>query len=355
MAPLILHVFSTFAVGGPQMRFAAIANHWGPRWRHAVVAMDGNTACRDRLDPALGVTFPPVEVRKGDTLGNARRFRRVLREMRPHALLTSNFGTIEWAIANRLPVVRHVHIEDGFGPDEAAGQIPRRVMLRRWLLRGRQVVLPSQTLLALAKSVWRLDPARLAYVPNGVDLQRFRPHAPGNAAPVIGTVAALRAEKNVARLSRAFHVASEGTQALLMVVGGGPERPALEALARELGIAERVRFAGATTDPAAAYREFDVFAMSSDTEQMPLSLLEAMASGLPVAATDVGDTRAMLPESSHPFVAPRDDAALGQALRTLLQQPALRQELGRANRARAEQKFDQQDMFAAWAKIMDGL
>lgn len=353
--PLILHVFPTFSVGGAQARFASVANHWGTRWRHAVVAMDGITTCRERLDPALSMTFPAVDIRKGDTLGNVRRFRRVLREMRPHALLTSNFGSIEWAIANVLPVVRHVHIEDGFGPDEAQGQIRRRVLMRRALLRRRQVVLPSETLMAIARDTWRLDPRWLLHVPNGVDLGRFAPAARSvNGVPVVGTVAALRGEKNIGRLLRAFRLASDGVPARLVIVGDGPDRPALESLARELGIADRVRFEGAVAQPAALYQQFDVFAMSSDTEQMPLSLLEAMGAGLPVVATDVGDIRAMLPESNGPFVVGRDDAALGTALRTLLQQRDLRHALGQANRMRAEQRFDQRAMFAAWAAVMDG-
>ena len=71
-------------------------------------------------------------------------------------------------------------------------------------------------------------------------------------------------------------------------------------------------------------------------------------------ATDVGDIRAMLPEGNGPFVVARDDAALGTAMRTLLLQPELRHALGQGNRARAEQRFDQRDMFAAWAAVMDG-
>src|ERR1700722_16846724 len=112
--PLLLHIYATFSVGGPQVRFAAIANRYPARWRHAVVAMDGNLACRERLSPAVDVTFPEIDIRKGDTLGNLRRFRAVLREMQPHALITSNWGSIEWAMANAWPLVRHVHIEDGF-------------------------------------------------------------------------------------------------------------------------------------------------------------------------------------------------------------------------------------------------
>ena len=355
-APLILHVFSSFAVGGVQIRFASVVNHFGTRWRHAIVAMDGDLACRERLDPALDVSFPAVQVRKGDALGNVRRFRRVLRDLRPHALLTSNWGTIEWAMANWVPLVRHVHVEDGFGPEEARGQLRRRVLLRRLLLRRRTVVLPSRTLFKMATDVWRLNPAWLRYVPNGVDLSRFVARPPGEGAtPVVGTVAALRGEKNIARLLRAFRLASDGVPGRLVIVGGGPEQGALQALAGELGLDGRVQFTGPVPQPAACYRGFDVFAMSSDTEQMPLSLLEAMASGLPVAATDVGDIRAMLAPANQPFVVQRDDAALAAALRALLLQPGLRVQLGAANRRQAEEQYDQQGMFAAWAGLMDGV
>ena len=358
-APLILSVFPTFAFGGAQVRFAAIANHFGARWRHAIVSMDGNLGARGRLDPALDVQFPPVDARKGDTLGNVRRFRATLRRLRPHAMLTSNFGSIEWAMANAAPLVRHVHVEDGFGPEERSRQLPRRVWLRRLFLRGRTVVLPSRTLMAIAADIWRLDPRRLRYVPNGVDLLRFAgPAAPApwpGEGPVIGTVAALRAEKNLGRLLRAFRIATAAAPARLVIVGDGPDRAGLQALAQELGIAHAVYWAGHVEQPAPLYKAFDIFAISSDTEQMPLSVLEAMAAGLPVAATHVGDIAAMLPESGRPFVTPQEDAALGAALRRLIEAPALRQALGAANRAKAERDFDQQAMFAAWAALIDGV
>ena len=110
-------------------------------------------------------------------------------------------------------------------------------------------------------------------------------------------------------------------------------------------------FAGHSTDTAPAYRGFDIFALSSDTEQMPLSVLEAMAARLPVAATDVGDVRGMLAEANGRFVVPRDDAALAEALSGLLRDPARRRAIGADNRAKAERDYDQATMFAAWAAL----
>ena len=354
--PALCHVYATFAVGGPQMRFAALANRFADRYRHLIVAMDGATAARERLAPGLDATFPVVNVRKGATLANRASFRAALRAWRPDLLVTSNWGSIEWAIANRPRLVPHIHIEDGFGPEEQAGQLPRRVLVRRLVLRRSMVVVPSRTLFRLATGSWRLPAAQVRYIPNGIDLARFTAAEPvrlPGEGPVIGTVAALRPEKNLVRLLHALRIVAAASPARLGIVGGGPEQPGLEALAAELGVADRVTFLGHSSSPAGYYRGFDLFALSSDTEQMPLSVIEAMAAGLPVAATDVGDVREMLAPENAPFVVPHDPAALAQALLALLRDAPARAAIGAANRARAAAAFDQETMFAAYAALFD--
>jgi glycosyltransferase involved in cell wall biosynthesis len=357
----VLSVFATFAVGGPQVRFAALANRYGPRYRHLIVAMDGNTTCRERLSSSLDVSFPPVPIRKGATVANLLMFRRFLRTQRPDVLVTNNWGSIEWAMANLPRVVRHVHIEDGFGPEERDHQIRRRVLTRRLVLRWSAVALPSQTLTRIATETWRLNQRHVHTIPNGIDMARFPgTHDQAVAAawqgegPVIATVAALRAEKNLGRLLRAFAAATRARPARLVIVGDGPERGGLEALAMALGIAESVSFLGHSADPAPFYAGFDLFALSSDTEQMPIALIEAMAAGLPVVATDVGDVRVMLAEANAPCIVARDDAALASGLAALLDDPARRAQIGTANRAKAIAAFDQERMFAAYAALFDG-
>jgi glycosyltransferase involved in cell wall biosynthesis len=334
------------------VRFAALANRFGLAWRHAIVAMDGNTACRERLAPDLDVTFPAVALSKGDTVGNLRRCRRALLDLRPDVLVTYNWGAIEWAMANLLVRTRHIHVEDGFGPEERAGQLLRRVWTRRLVLRRATVVLPSRTLERIALDIWRLPPGRVRYIPNGIDVSRFLQGKGGGEVPVIGTVAALRGEKNFVRLLEAFALLRQ--PARLVIVGDGPERAALEARALELGIAGAVQFTGHLAAPQAVFRSFDLFALSSDTEQMPLSVLEAMASGLAVAATDVGDVAAMLAAENRPFVVARDAAALAEAMAALLADPARRGAIGNANRARAERDYDQETMFQAYAALFGG-
>ncbi len=357
-APLVVHVFPTFAVGGAQVRFAALANHFGRAFRHMVVALDGELGCRERLDGGLNITFPTVAAPKHAMLANAWRYRVLLRRWRPDVLVTGNWGAIEFAMANLPPLTRHLHVVDGFGPEERESQIRRRVLIRRLVLSRGQVIVPSRNLERIAIETWKLPRHVVTYVPNGIDLARFAANRatarPG--PPVIGTVAALRAEKNVGRLIRAFArvVRNGGGPARLVIVGDGAERGALTALAAELGVAEQVSFAGHRDDTPALYAGFDLFALTSDTEQMPLSVIEAMASSLPVVATDVGDVRTMLAAENAGFVGARDDGVISGLLARLLASPEERASIGAANRAKAERDFDQAAMFKAWHRLWSG-
>ncbi len=350
---LLLHVFPSFAAGGAQMRFVALANHFGSAFRHAIIALDGDLSCGNRLMPEIAVCYPAVQTVPGRLPGRLRRARAVLARINPDMLITSNWGAIEWAIANLVPRARHIHTEDGFGVEERDRQLPRRILARRLALRRSAVVLPSRTLLRIARDIWRLPQSQLHYIPNGIDLTRF---APGptrlrTTPPIVGCVAALRAEKNLARLLHAAHRAMANRPFRIVIAGDGPQRPAIRALAADLSL--DAEFLGEVADPASLYRTFDLFALSSDTEQMPLSVLEAMASGLAVAATDVGDIAGMVAAENRPFVTGRDDAALASSLAALIGSPEARAAIGSANRRRAERDFDQLLMFRRYQELFD--
>lgn len=359
----LLHVFPTFAVGGAQMRFVQLANHFGRRYRHVIVAMNGNAEAFGRLSGDIDARLMSVPMEGAGLWTRLVRFRRVLDEVRPDLLVTSNWGSIEWALANVDGRYPHLHTEDGFGPEEIARQLPRRVWTRRLALRRALVMLPSRTLHHLAEHVWRLPRHILRHIPNGVDCQRFSVAANIQWAatlgfsphePVIGTVAALRPEKNLFLLLDAFAQVTQARPARLVIVGDGPERAALETHSRLLGINGRVVFAGACAEPERLLPTFDVFALSSRTEQMPLSVLEAMAAGLPVAATDVGDVRNMVSEENQPFVVAGEPRALARSLASLLDSPAKARLVGEANARRARTAFDQSLMFTAYGALFDG-
>ncbi|HTU54337.1 MAG TPA: glycosyltransferase family 4 protein [Acetobacteraceae bacterium] len=352
---LLLHVFPSFAAGGAQMRFVALANHFAGAFRHAVIALDGDLGARSRLSSDLSLSFPALEPGDRGLPRRLWRYRRLLAHLRPDVLVTSNWGAIEWAIANLVPLARHIHTEDGFGVEERDRQIPRRVWTRRFALRRSRVVVPSRTLLRIASEAWRLPPRQLRYVPNGIDLARFfpAPEPPQSDVPVLGAVAGLRPEKNLSRLLRAAHLLAATHPLKLVVAGNGPERARLASLASELGLA--VAFLGDIADPAPFYRSLDLFALSSDTEQMPLSVLEAMASGLPVAATDVGDIAAMVAPENRPFISGRDDASLARSIGALIDAASLRRAIGAANRHRAMHEFDELTMFRRYRALLEGV
>ena len=352
----LLHAFATFRVGGPQVRFCSLANRLGTKYRHVIFAMDGRYDCRERLKDGLHVTIADVLAKKPDTLGNRRRFRSYLKSLRPDLLISYNWGSLEWAMANWPPLVRHLHIEDGFGPEEADRQLLRRVWARRLLLSKSTVVVPSRTLERLALDVWKLSPRRLRYIPNGVDCERFdaRMVAPldwPGTTPILGTVAALRPEKNLRRLLDAFKLVNERMPCRLLIAGDGGERPDLEHYAAALGIAERVRFAGHVLETERIYAALDVFVLSSDTEQMPTAIIEAMAAGLPVAAVDVGDVSHMVAGENRSFITDRNEVSLADAICKLLENANLRAQVGAANRSVARSQFEEEAMTAAYADL----
>jgi glycosyltransferase involved in cell wall biosynthesis len=333
----LVHVFATFGAGGPQVRAVQLMARMGAGCHHVVLAMDGRTDAAAQLPPGLAVELAPALPRRG-FLATVRAARSWLRAQRPDLVLTYNWGAIEAAVAARSLGLPLVHHEDGFGPEEAQVRLRRRSWLRRLALRGVPVVVPSLVLQRIAAHEWHLPAANVHHFPNGVDLQRFRP-APRPAAFVVGTVGGLRGEKDHATLLRAF-VDLPGA-ARLCLVGGGALEDELRALARDLGVDGRTQFAGAVQDTAPRYAAMSVFVLSSRTEQMPIAMLEAMACGLPVVATDVGDVRTILPaEAGELVVPPGDPKLLAAALRRLLADAPLRQVLGTANRRRVEQRYE---------------
>ena len=363
--PHVLHVFATFAAGGPQVRTTRLMDALGRDYRHSVLAMDGVTTAAAILPDAIDVDVLPSFPRAGGWT-TARRVRALVRELRPDLVCTYNWGSIEAVWGALAAGARVVHHEDGFLPDELAGFKRRRVWTRRWTLpRVSGVVVPSHTLANIAREHWCLPQDKLHLIPNGLRLEAF-PLADGNPdlraelglTPdtfVVGAVGHLRPEKNPARLVRA--VARMETPAHLVLVGDGPERDAVLAAAREGGIVDRLHLAGHRTETQPWYALMDAFGISSDTEQMPVALLEAMASGLPVASTDVGDVAAMLgDEAARVGVVPltgETDAALAQALDRLGKDRTAALALGRAGRDRVERDYTFERMVAAYRERYD--
>ena len=371
--PHLLHVFSTFVPAGPEVRTVKLINAFGDRYRHSILAMDGRMTAMDLLaEDALVTPLEPLP--KAGSLKTVRSLRRLLKQVSPDLLLTYNWGAFDAVMAARSLFRRNiVHHEDGFTPDELDGFIERRIRARKLFLpKVASVVVPSKNLRRIAQNNWKLKPELVTHIPNGVDLTAFTPHdgrpklrarlGIPDSAPVIGSVGHLRPEKNFSRLLNASRKLCAERDAHVVLLGDGPERAALEALATESPLAGRVHLVGHQSNPAEWYRLFDLFCISSDTEQMPVSMLEAMASELPVAATEVGDIRDMLSgEQAGGLVVIEDDESrttrnLGAALARFLDDPDETRELGQGNRQRVAECYSFETMLGAYEAIWaDGL
>lgn len=358
-APRLLHVFATFDVGGPQVRTLDVCSQLGDQFEHGFVSGDGNTGASSLLaDPRTPVFSIP---RPASFTAQLRSIRGAIRRFRPDLVLSYNWGGILGAVAARLGRLPFIHHEETTPPEERERHLRRRTWIRRIVLRRAScVVCVAHAKQIEAREEWRIARDRCALIPNGVNTSHHAPSTDrtshswkslsGHAVDadkqlVVGCVANARPEKNWERLMRSF-AALRRDDVQLLFVGDGPDRRQAAATAHTLGIADRTAVVGHSQDTRLYYRSMDVFALPSDDEQQPIALLEAMAHGLPVVATDVGDVLTSLPREQRAFVAdirrePSDNTtdpesrSFTSVLGHMLTDRALRQRLGACNRRHA--------------------
>ena len=367
MAKRILHIFPSFELGGSQRRMVTYLNETKASHEHLVYALDGNYEAATLAHHFTKADIPERIIPRGDTFHAVRACRALLAKINPHLLVTYNWGSIEWVLANRWPKrAPMVQIQDGFGEDERQQEKSNRRRLRRFAYRTcEKVVVPSRQLEALARKSWRVPPKRLQYIPNGIETARFEASAdfqflrsldltPDDT--IIGTVARLNPEKNIGRLIEAFSaIENKHTDAKLVIVGDGVGMSALKMLAERICESGRVIFTGQIDQPEKIIPAFDIFSLSSDTEQMPISVLEAMAASKPIASTNVGDIKQMVSAENLGFVDGNEAGELASSLDTLLSDPALAHNIGLANARMVGERYSLQTMVDAYDQLFTNL
>lgn len=362
----ILHLHGNFDLGGKEVRAVKLMNHFGDMAEHVILSANPDAlSARAAIDTKIKVLFPGHNAPSLAGIPGMGRYRKIAQYMKKfHLILSYNWGAMDGVMAHTLygramglaPLIHH---EDGFNEDEADRLSRKRNWFRTIALqRSHTLVVPSKSLQDIAVKNWHLPFEKVARFPNGIDVKLYSKSCQRGAFPgfkkragevVVGTIAGLRPVKNIPRLVRA--VAAAGDHVRLAIAGDGPARSEIAAEAERLGISGRLMMPGFLRDPWRYAGLFDIFALSSDSEQYPISLVEAMAAGCAVAATDVGDVRHIVDAENKPYIVPRDDDALAAAIRDLANDPALCERLGLRNRNKAHSEYDEGRMFARYRQL----
>lgn len=367
--PRILHLHSTFDPGGKELRTVQLINAWGREADHAIVSGDlDKRGAAHLIGKRPRISWPKFPSLKGKPTPG--RLKKLAEAMSGYDLIcTYNWGAIDAAMAHtvfadafKLPPL--VHHEDGFNEDEAAKLKKSRNWYRRIALgRSAALVVPSATLEDIALNVWDQPRSRVRRIPNGIDTRAFAAPPKRDLLPGLikrkdeywlGTLAGLRKVKQLDALVRAL--AAMPAEWQLVIAGDGPERDALLTEAERLGLEDRVHLPGFVAEPQKLVGLFDIFALSSQSEQFPISVVEAMAAGVPVVAPRVGDIAAMVTSENGPFLVDTgDEEALAQSLARLAVDKEARKRIGQANRQKAREEFDERRMIDRYRALYWGL
>jgi L-malate glycosyltransferase len=369
----ILHLHSSFNLGGKEARCVQIMNALGDTARHVILsAVPDSLNARDALSHDLDVAFPGDAAPALHGKPAPARYLRLAKYFQNFDLILSyNWGSMDGVMAHRMlspfmtlpPLIHH---EDGFNEDERGATNWKRDAFRRMALpTAARVIVPSQTLEHIAQGTWHVPQHKLSQIPNGIAVLDYIVPPARDAIPGltkmdgeiwVGTLAGLRAVKNLPALVRAVALAkAQGAHIdRLVIVGEGPERDAIESEAAANGIGHILHMPGFMRVPARFVGLFDIFALSSYSEQYPISLIEAMAAGVPAASFAVGDVANMIAPSNAVFIADAgDETTLAAALTALSADPLRRQHIGMEAQALAQSRNDERVMLSKYAALYD--
>jgi sugar transferase (PEP-CTERM/EpsH1 system associated) len=342
------------------------------QYRHAIACVEdaSDFAARIRRSDVRIATLQRSQV---GVWGLRRALYRLCRELRPRIVHSRNLSGLDALLAARVArVPRIVHGEHGWDVDDLQGRGWRPALLRRLHapLVDRYITV-SVHLKRYLESRVGISADRITQIYNGVDTQRFTPqggkltHAPRHLADGkrlwFGTAGRLQEVKDHTTLLRAYADALKERPDLksttaLALFGDGPLLDTLRRMANELGIGDLTWFAGATDDMPSAMRSLDVFVLPSLNEGVSNTLLEAMATGLPVLATSVGGNVELVDDpTTGRLFAPRDHPDLTRLMLQQIDHPAQRLRQGQAARQRSLDEFSLAAMVSGYASVYDQL
>lgn len=358
--PLVVHLIYRFECGGLQTLLAECINRMpAQHYRHAVICLTGYTDYAEKIKRP-GVELHALDKKPGPGLSTHRRLWKLLRQLRPAVMHTYNISTIEYSLTALLAGVPvRIHAEHGRDSVEMDGKHIKYNLLRRLLVPVIHAYVPvSADLGDWLRDTIGVPERKIAMVPNGVDTTHYAPPevkpGPMPERISIGSVGRIDRIKNHDGLLEAFRLLLQRFPApqfdlQLTIVGDGPLLQTLRDQVASQPWADRVWLAGARTDIADLMRSFTVFALPSLSEATPVTILEAMATALPVVASRVGGVpQLVLHESTGLLVPASDPEALANALSAYIRDPQLRARHGAAGRAHVLAHYSMDQMVGGY-------
>ncbi len=369
--PLVVHLVYRFDVGGLENGVVNLINHMpAEAYRHAVVALTEVTDFRRRVQ-RHDVQFIALRKPPGHGVWMIPRLVRLLKQLRPAIVHTRNLAALEAVLPAWLAGVPvRIHGEHGRDVSDLDGS-NRAYQWTRRLYRPfvHHFIALSRDLEGYLLDKIGVPAQAVTRLCNGVDTERFRPAAaplPIAGCPftpdrhwLIGTVGRMQQVKDQTLLVRAFVLALQAQPGLrervrLVLVGDGPLKAQCETILAEAGLADLAWLPGARQDVADVMRGLHCFVLPSLAEGISNTILEAMATGLPVVATEVGGNADLVREGITGRLVPAADApAMADAIKRLATDTALAERMGRAGRIDAEERFSLRAMVANYQRVYD--
>jgi sugar transferase (PEP-CTERM/EpsH1 system associated) len=373
--PLIAHVVYHFGVGGLENGVVNLINRLPQsRWRHAVIALTQVAAPMQARVTRPDVKYFALEKDPGHLYPQYPRLARLFRELRPAVVHTRNLAALEAVVPARLArVPAVVHGEHGRDANDIDGRNVANLWTRRLFspFVSRYVALSAELERYLTERVG-IAPRRIVRLINGVDTTQFAPHRRQRSAItgcpfvdpkqfIVGTVGRLDTVKDQTNLARAFVSAlrrhpGARDRLRLIVVGDGPLRDEVQRVLAEGDATSLAWLAGERHDVADIMRGLDCFVLPSLAEGISNTLLEAMASSLPVIATRVGGNSELMEEGLTGRLVPRaDPEALATEMLHYFDDPLLARRHGGAGRSLVEKRFSLDLMVRRYDELYAGV
>ena len=373
--PLVLHVLHHLVIGGMENGLVNLINHLpASRFRHAVACIEDFSDFRDRIT-RTDVEVLALRRSQVGAQGVRRAIFSLCRRLRPALVHTRALSGLDALLPARLAGVhRSVHSEHGWNVDNLHGAQWKPALLRRLHrpLVDRYITVSKDLQRFLTERIG-VHADRIDQIYNGVDTVRFAPQLTRVPSPLMpegflgphtvcfGSVGRMQLVKDHASLLRAvaqlLQAAPQWRRLVrLAIVGDGPMLAATRALADELGIADISWLPGSSHSVEAILRGFDVFVLPSLNEGISNTVLEAMATGLPVIASSVGGNVELVDDGRTGMLFDAGDVGcLSAHMLQCLQQPQLRLAQGQAGRQVALQRFSLDAMVARYGQVYTGL